>query len=129
MKTIEEMNKAVRFAVELEDGSMEYVGEFDMTDWNKGWNQALEKATEISDEYGFDTELMRLDPMDFWLQSASNVLHLFNRLQKKDGDEWFTFEVCIDKDDALEIKDLLDKHTDSYFLKSLLDEYQKWEKL
>lgn len=129
MKTIEEMSKAVRFAVELEDGSMEYVGEFDMTDWNKGWDQAWAKATEISDECGFDIELMRLDLLDNWLQSATSVFHLFNRLQKQDGDDWFTFEVCIDKDDALEIKDLLDKHTDSYFLKSLLDQYQKWEKL
>lgn len=129
MKTIEEINKTTRLAVELEDFSLVYVGEFDMNDFNKGWNQAWEKATEISEERMCDPDAMRLDLIDNWLQSTTNIYHLFNQLQKEDGDDWFTFEVCIDKDDALEIKRLLDKHTDLHLLKDLLDNYQRWNKL
>lgn len=127
--TIEDFKKAVCMAVELEDGSVEYLGEFDMTDWNKGWDQAWKKAIDISEENDCDPDMMRVDTLDNMLQSATNIYHMHNKINKADGSGWFTFEVCIDRDDALEIKELLDTYSDSQFLKDLLDNYQAWEKL
>jgi len=126
---IEDFKKAVGMAVELEDGSVEYLGEFDMTDWNKGWDQAWKKAVEISEKNDCDPDMMRVDTLDNMLQSATNIYHMCNKINKADGSGWFTFEVCIDRDDALEIKELLDTYSDSQFLKDLLDNYQAWEKL
>lgn len=129
MLNIEDLKKAVGMAVELEDGSVEYLGEFDMTDWNKGWDQAWEKAMDISEEKDCDSDMMRLDTLDNMLQLTTNIYHMHNKINKADGSGWFTFEVCIDRDDALEIKELLDTYSDSQFLKDLLDNYQAWEKL
>ena len=126
------MNDSVNlegFAVELSDGSMRYVGEFDITDFQKGWDQAWKKATEISEEYGLDIDLMNLDLMGNWLQIAHNVFHIQNQLNKKDDSGWFVFETCIERDDALLIKEIVDKHEDSYFLKHLLQDYERWDKL
>jgi len=129
IKSLEDMKRSVCMAVELEDGDVKYLGEFDMTDWNKGWDQAWEKATDISEENDCDPEMMRLDTLDNMLQSATNIYHMHNKINKEDGSGWFTFEVCMDRDDALEIKRLLDKHTDLMLLKDLLDNYQMWDKL
>lgn len=117
------------FAVELSDGSMRYVGEFDITDFQKGWNQAWEKATEISEEHGLDIDLMNLDLMGNWLQIAHNTFHIHNTLNKKNDAGWFTFEVCMERDDALLVREMLDKHKDSYFLERLLEQYERWDKL
>ena len=129
MYSIEDFKKAVGMAVELEDGSVEYLGEFDMTDWNKGWDQAWSKAIDISEENDCDPDMMRVDTVDHMLQLTTNIYHMHNKINKADGSDWFTFEVCIDRDDALEIKELLDTYSDSQFLKDLLDNYQAWGKL
>ena len=126
---IEDFKKAVGMAVELEDGSVEYLGEFDMTNWNSGWDLAWKKAIDISEENDCYPDMMRVDTLDNMLQSATNIYHMHNKINKADGSGWFTFEVCIDRDDALEIKSLLDKHTDLMLLKDLLDNYQRWDKL
>lgn len=129
MKTLEDMKRSVRLAIELEDGRVQYLGEFDITDWNKGWTQAWEKAIGISEENDCDPDMMRVDTLDNMLQSATNIYNMHNKINKADGSDWFTFEVVIDKDDALEIKEILDKYSDSRFLKDLLDGYQAWGKL
>ena len=126
---MENLYKSVDFLVVLEGGEMHYVGEFDMTDWNKGWDEAWSKASEISDAYECDIELMQLDLLDNWLQYGSNATHIHNRLNQKNDSGWFTFEVCMERHDAEEIKRLLDNHTDSQLLKDLLDNYQRWDKL
>ena len=127
--SIEDFKKSVGMAVELEDGSVEYLGEFDMTNWNSGWDLAWKKAIDISEENDCDPDMIRVDTLENMLQSATNIYHMHNKINKADGSGWFTFEVCIDRDDALEIKELLDTYSDSQFLKDLLDNYQAWEKL
>lgn len=127
--SIEDLKKSVGMAVELEDGSMEYLGEFDMTDWNKGWDQAWAKASDISEELGFDPDMMNLNLMDNWLEIAHRVHHLQNQLNKKDDSGWFVIETCMERNDALLVKEMLDKHKDSFFLEELLKNYEKWDKL
>lgn len=121
--------KQVEFAVELEDGQMFYVGEFDMTNWDTGWGLVWKKATEISEEHDCDPDAMDVKRVDHWLQNAVSIFHICNKRNQKDGADWFTFEVCMDQEDANEVQELLDKYSDSSFLKDLLYGYLTWGKL
>lgn len=120
---------SVEFAVELDGGSLHYVGEFNMNDWDKGFKKVWEKATEIAEEFDSDPDMMEVKPVDSWLQNAVDIFNICNKRNKQDNSEWFTFEVVMDRDDALEIKELLEKYSDSRFLKDLLFSYECWEKL
>jgi hypothetical protein len=119
-------NNSVEFAVEIEGGSLHYVGEFDMTDWDKGWRKAWDKAVEIAEGFNSDPELMELKPVDAWLQNAVSIFKICNERNKRDSSDWFTFEVVMDINDAHEVKELLDKYSDSRFLKDLLAGYESW---
>lgn len=121
-----DLEKAVEFAVELEDCTMYYLGEFDMTDWDKGWNQVWNKATYLSEEFNCDPDCMEVKRVDHWLQNAVSIFNICNKRNQKDGADWFTFEVVMDINDAHEVKELLDKYSDSGFLKDLLAGYESW---
>jgi hypothetical protein len=124
-----DLNKAVEFAVELEDSRMIYLGEFDMTNWDTGWELVWKKATEVSEENDCDPDYMEVKQVDQWLQNAVSIFNICNKRNQKDGSDWFTFEVCMDQEDANEVQELLDKYSDSTFLKDLLYGYLTWGKL
>jgi hypothetical protein len=124
-----DLNKAVEFAVELKDSRMIYLGEFDMTNWDTGWELVWKKATEVSEENDCDPDYMEVKQVDQWLQNAVSIFNICNKRNQKDGSDWFTFEVCMDQEDANEVQELLDKYSDSTFLKDLLYGYLTWGKL
>lgn len=124
-----DLKNTTEFAVEIEGGSLHYVGEFDMTDWESGWRKVWDKAVEIAEGFNSDPDLMEVKPVDAWLQNAVSIFHICNKRNQKNGSDWFTFEVVMDQEDANEVQELLDKYSDSTFLKDLLYGYLTWGKL
>lgn len=119
--------KNTDFAVRFSDGEMVYLGEFDATNFSECWEEVNDKAAELAEEYGQDTEFFDVDIFDNWLQTAHDIHHLLNIRNKKQDSGWFCFEVCMEEGDAEEIEKILETYKDFFLLQDLLERYRKWE--
>lgn len=65
------------YVMSFEDDGGFYIGEYDMTDWDKTFEEVFEKAEEIADRRlaSSDWEMVRKDQLVDAMYNISNALH------------------------------------------------------
>ena len=125
------MMDMVKWVCIMHNDDVEYVGEYDMTEWEEGYERMYADAMCMADEK--DTEVAYMCPDDFLVELIARLVAVENKTTnvewKKPNRRFSAQTVLYEADDSNEfdeLRQLVEKNPESFLLRSLYEGLQKF---